>query len=149
MKFPRWLPFLSSFIFLYSCGSIHYKPVNLKNYGLGQTKQENIGSPMVKHKKGVLITGKKWVGMMNSPDGWEHIHQYSDDSFQEELIYTGREGDIIHISYREFKKDFARPAFYQELIYDLSKSDKIVFKQFKIKVVEATNEYIKFIVLTD
>jgi hypothetical protein len=104
---------------------------------------------MIKSRNGYLIEEKKWVGILYSSDGWQHKKYYSDESFQEELIFTGRTDDIIHVSFREYKRDFARPAFFQELVYDLKKSDKIVFKQYKLQVLDATNELIKFKVLTD
>ena len=104
---------------------------------------------MISNKVATVIEGKKWVGLLYSKDGWKHFKEYTDDSFMEELIYTGRSGTTVHISYREYKKDFARPAFFQELRYDIAQSNIIVFKQYKIKIIEATNEYIKFIVLTD
>ncbi len=68
------------------------------------------------------------------------------DSFRQELIYNGRSKDTIKVSYREFKDDFARPAFQQDLSYDLSDSKEIGFRGAIIEVLEATNTYIKFIV---
>ncbi len=67
----------------------------------------NIGASMVMNKMATYREGRVWVGLINSSDGWKHIKEYTDDSFMEELIYTGRSGNTIHISYREFKKDFA------------------------------------------
>ena len=71
---------------------------------------------------------------------------YTENSFKKELIYNGKEKDIIKISYREYMKDFARPAFYQDLSYDLTESKIISFRKMSIEVIEATNSYIKFIV---
>ena len=104
---------------------------------------------MLSNKVATVVEEKKWVGVYYAKDGWERFKEYSDDSFMEELIYTGRSGNTLHISYREYKKDFARPAFFQELRYDIGQSRTIVFKQYKLKIIEATNEYIKFIVLVD
>lgn len=67
-------------------------------------------------------------------------------SLKFELIYSGKSKDVIKVSYREFKDDLARPAFTQDLSYDLSESKSIAFKKMKVDVVEATNSYIKFIV---
>jgi hypothetical protein len=71
---------------------------------------------------------------------------YTENSFKKELIYHGKEKDIIKISYREYQKDLARPAFYQDLSYDLTESKIISFRKMSIEVIEATNSYIKFIV---
>lgn len=66
-----------------------------------------------------------------------------------ELIYSGVMNKIIVITYREFINDMARPAFYQELKYDLNNTDIIVFRSIKIKVLEANNSNIVFQVLDD
>jgi hypothetical protein len=149
MKIKYYLLLLSLSLILFSCASRNVSPVNLKNYSMNTVKATNIGDAMIKNRKGFFIEEKQWVGLLHSTDGWYYNNYYSDESFQEELIYTGRIDDIIHISFREYKKDFARPAFFQELVYDLKKSDRIVFKQYKLQVIDATNEHIKFKVLTD
>jgi len=71
------------------------------------------------------------------------------EEFKAELIYNGVSKNTIKISYREFLRDMARPAFYQELNYDLDKSDLIQFKTFRIKVLNADNSTIRFVVLND
>lgn len=150
MKNANWTLILLNALFLCSCANVQIRPVHSKNYSLGIIKKANIGSSMLMNKKAWLVDeGKRWVGIINSPDGWKHVQYYTDESFQEELIFTGRSGDTIYISYREYKKDFARPAFFQELRYDLKNSNRIVFKHYKIDVIEATNEYIKFKVVAE
>lgn len=67
-------------------------------------------------------------------------------SLKQELIYNGKSKDTIKIAYREFKDNFARPAFYQDLTYDMAESREIGFKGMIIEVVDATNSFIKFIV---
>lgn len=149
MKIVKTILILVFVALLFSCGSTKTRPVNFKNYSVGITKKTNIGDCMIKNRDGYLIEEEKWVGLFASPDGWQRKKYYSDESFQEELIFTGRTDDIIHVSFREYKKDLARPAFFQDLVYDLNKSDIIVFKQYKLQVLDATNEYIKFKVLAD
>ena len=149
LTFVKWILTVSSLLFLCACGSINTRVENIKNYSINSVQQANIGSPMLSKKVATVVEGKRWVGILYSKDGWEHFKEYSDDSFMEELIYTGRSGNTVHISYREYKKDFARPAFFQELRYDIGHSGTVVFKQYKLKIIEATNEYIKFLVLVD
>jgi len=67
--------------------------------------------------------------------------------FKRELIYNGKSKDNIKILYREFSGNLARPAFSQELMYDLSESRVIGFKDIRIRIIEATNTNIKFEVL--
>lgn len=61
----------------------------------------------------------------------------------------------MRVTYREFVRtgitgtdpaEFARPAFAQEMQYDLSQSDVIVFREWRIRVLEATNEKIRAVV---
>jgi hypothetical protein len=73
---------------------------------------------------------------------------YLKGSFKQELIYNGQSKDTIKLLYREFKEDLARPAFSQELTYDLSEGNIIGFRGMKIEVLEATNSNIQFIVRT-
>jgi hypothetical protein len=68
-------------------------------------------------------------------------------SFTQQLIYAGKIGTTIRITYREFSNSLARPAFSQELTYDLSESKTIVFRKTKIKLNEASNSSITFIIL--
>jgi hypothetical protein len=66
-----------------------------------------------------------------------------------QLIYGGVTNNTIVVNYREFIDNIARPAFYQELKYDLSKDDIIVFRSLKMKILEATNSKISFKVIED
>lgn len=66
-------------------------------------------------------------------------------NFVQELIYNGRSGDTIRLVYREFSGDMIRPAFNQDVQYDLSKSDEVGFKSLRMRVLEASNTSIKYI----
>jgi len=66
-----------------------------------------------------------------------------------ELIYTGKDKDAIHITYREYSpEDLARTAFFQNLTYPAN-AKVIRFKGFKILVDEATSESITFKVVEE
>jgi hypothetical protein len=66
-----------------------------------------------------------------------------------ELLYGGTDGKSIIINYREYTSDdIARPAFYQNLVYE-SKSEYIRFKNIRIRVYEATNEKIVYTMRDD
>lgn len=106
-----------------------------------------------------LIVNKSWVlsGYMSGGYVTNFDNPRSDlieklnvpqekDTFRQELIYNGRSKKVIKISYREFKNNFARPDFQQDLSYDLSDSKEIGFRGAIIEVEEATNTYIKFVV---
>jgi hypothetical protein len=75
-----------------------------------------------------------------------------------ELIYSGRDGNTLHIIYREYSigvdrdsqgvrlSSFARPSYFQSAFYDLSESDTVVFQDWTIKVIDANNQEIRFAV---
>ena len=65
----------------------------------------------------------------------------------QELIYNGRIGDSVRFLYREFAQDIARPAFSQEVQYDLRQSDEVGFKDVRIRILDATNTQLDYVVL--
>jgi len=70
------------------------------------------------------------------------------DELKQELVYNGKAGNTIKVSYREFSGNMARAAFTQDLVYDLSESKEISFRNIKIEVAEATNSYIRYKVVS-
>jgi hypothetical protein len=92
------------------------------NYDVGQTIEATIGSPLLRVESG-------------------ERNKYNPD-----VIMTG---STIKVAYREFGNDLARPAFSQELQYDLQQSDTIAFQAIRLKVLKATNEKISVMVLSD
>lgn len=68
-----------------------------------------------------------------------------------ELLYQGAGGGILRLTYREFTgEDLARPAFTQEVSYDLTANGptEIRFKGALIQVEEASNTALRYSVLT-
>lgn len=66
-----------------------------------------------------------------------------------ELIYGGVSGDEVHVTYREYTPDdLAKPAFSQQLVYSL-KAKKIRYRNIDIDVLGATNEKIRYAVISD
>jgi len=68
-------------------------------------------------------------------------------SFKQEFLYSGKEDNTILFSYREFKNDLARPAFTQNVRYDLSESKTIAFKGLRLRIIEATNSSLTYKIL--
>ncbi len=66
------------------------------------------------------------------------------NSFQQTLIYSGRVGEKINIGYREFSNNTARPAFNNDVEYDLSSSNTIGYKGALIEVIKADNSSITY-----
>lgn len=71
------------------------------------------------------------------------------NSFQQTLIYSGMVGNKLNIGYREFSSDMARPAFNNDVEYDLSTSKVLGYKGARIEVLDANNEQIKYRVLSN
>lgn len=69
-------------------------------------------------------------------------------NFRQELIYNGRSGQTVKFLYREASGDYARPAFAQDVQYDLADGNMIGFKGARIEIVEATNTRLKYRVLS-
>ena len=61
------------------------------------------------------------------------------DNFIQELIYNGKVGNHMKFIYREFSDSVARPAFTQEVQYDISESSIVGFKNVRLEVIRATN----------
>lgn len=69
-------------------------------------------------------------------------------SFQQTLLYNGRVGNKIRIGYREFSNSRARPAFNNEVEYDLSTSNRIGYKGAELEVLNADNTSITYRVIS-
>lgn len=79
----------------------------------------------------------------------EKIGVATANSFQQTLIYSGRVGNKINIGYREFPSSLARPAFNNDVEYDLNESKTIGYKGALLEILEATNQLIKYKVLSN
>ncbi|EIW7860119.1 hypothetical protein MH171_000010 [Vibrio parahaemolyticus] len=68
-------------------------------------------------------------------------------SFQQTLLYSGKVGNKINISYREFSNGQARAAFTNDVEYDLNSSKVIGYKGAQVEIIEANNHSVKYKVL--
>ncbi|WP_320035466.1 hypothetical protein [Halarcobacter sp.] len=92
-------------------------------------------------------------GKLNSPVKYEITQStsFQEDSFKYIALYQGKKNNIIKISFREFKNNMARPAFTQDIEYELDKDGTalIGFKGLRIKVLKVTNFDITYKVIKD
>ena len=66
-----------------------------------------------------------------------------------ELIYGGINSVSLNMSYKEYsREDYARTAFYQDLTFEPN-AKQIRFKDFIIKIIEATNDKLVYQILAD
>ena len=70
---------------------------------------------------------------------------------RQELLYSGRDGDVIHMTYKEYvgqDGDYSSTeSFLQNVGYDLRYSDIINFRDIYFKVIEARKTSIEFMVI--
>lgn len=135
--------------FIASCASTVLERKTFKGYTIGKELTAPIGVPFLVDQDGTVETVKTWVGLLYSPNGWKIEQRYSADFVRKELIYSGKSGNTIEISYREFRGGLAAPAFYQNLKYDLLESKKITFQNFQIEIINAGNQSITYRVVRD
>lgn len=71
------------------------------------------------------------------------------NSFKYELLYQGLTNKSLRLSYREYSNDMARPAFFQDVSYDVASFPTIIaFKNVKIEVLNASNNGLTYKVLS-
>lgn len=72
------------------------------------------------------------------------VSSFNSASFQQTLIYSGKVGNKINIGYRETSHDMARPAFNNDVEYDLGESQEIGYKGAVVEVISADNQKITY-----
>ena len=108
-----------------------------------------------REKQETCVMAPNLYGMVQPVCDTEFPYQFTEkpfrsiNDFQQTLIYSGRVGDKIKISYREFSNSMARDAFTNDAEYDLSASNLIAYKGARLEVVEANNEKIRYRVLSN
>jgi hypothetical protein len=105
------------------------------------------------HKYGpeVCVLNIMSMRVCRNVGGYERVQipVTSANSFQQTLIYSGMVGNKLNIGYREFSSDMARPAFNNDVEYDLSTSKVLGYKGARIEVLDANNEQIKYRVINN
>lgn len=85
----------------------------------------------------------------SEPSSWREVKRnaWVENSIQQTLIYNGKYGDQIRIGYREFSHSYARPAFSNDVSYDLQESSLISYRGAMLEILEATNVFIRYKVI--
>ena len=66
------------------------------------------------------------------------------NNFVQEIIYNGRVKNSLKFVYREFSDNMIRPAFTQDVQYDLSESAIVGFKTLRMEIIKANNTSITY-----
>ncbi len=123
-------------LFLLSSGCTTTYRIDL--YQLNKHYVTQVGSPMV-------VREKCWG------DSYYEAARLKDCILRQELLYSGREGNVMHVTYKEYAKqygdDSSVESFLQYVGYDLRQSDIISFRDIYFKVIEATETSIEFMVI--
>jgi hypothetical protein len=130
-----------------ACG---YNSQCIKNtsYNLGEETIALMGNAMVQQTIGCMVYRYDPVGIHRVIWQKSSYIETVESAVLKELLYAGREGDILHITYREYSvKGYPLTPFFQHIYYDLKTSDKIVFQENMIQVLEANNQQIRFKVI--
>ena len=70
--------------------------------------------------------------------------------FKYELLYNGCSDDVLHLSYREYVDNMARPAYFQDVTYAYRNEGptQIAFRGVRIEVLSADNTAIRYRVVS-
>jgi hypothetical protein len=120
--------------FLLSCGLANER-FFVQDFKVGDIKECTVGQTMITEE----------AGMRNT------VYKVKYDGYKWELVYSGKEGDILHVQYREYvitrEGTLVKEGFAQQLTYDISESDVIAYKDVRLKVLEMTSSKLLFEVL--
>lgn len=114
--------------------------------GIAFDKEKSIYVPYIDSFNGFLTKDQKEKLIVENAI---YINPNCKDCFKKVFIYNGKAINILKFTYREFVSDMARPAFTQELQYDLSESNIIGFKGMRIEILNTSNIEIEYKILSE
>ncbi len=142
---------LAILFLLFSCYStpLISVPYEYKNFEVGKLLSSTVGSVMIELESGergeAQDKTKELTLIQNS------FKSSLKKGFSQELIYNGKAGNVINLTYREYSINsggkYLRNDFTEKLQYDISESNSISFRSLKMEVIEANSNEIKFKVL--
>lgn len=136
---------LSGTIYNYDLYYINNKTVsNYDQIGLCKDKKTGKISAFIQSQAGFTTKAPKELEVSEA-----EFKSKCESCFKRELIYNGKSGTTLRFIYREFINDMARPAFNQDLQYDLSESNVIGIKGLRVEVINATNTKIEYKILNN
>ena len=78
----------------------------------------------------------------------ETVHTDLNGEFRKQMIYMGVDSSgVASVEYREFAQNYARPAFTERYVLDVSKSRNVVVKNLELEIVTADSKSVRFRVL--
>ncbi len=148
---------MTKLIIIILCLSVSYQCTYLKttrtahskSYTINVDEQSTTGVPMITsgHTTYGTATGKH--ELTEEQDNWKSYEYETANSYREELVYKGRSGNTINFLYKKYKKVLSHPSSSEDLAFNLESSDTIEFNNYRIKILNATKDYIRFRVISD
>ncbi len=118
-----------------------------KTFGIAISKN---GTDILIYKVGIDGNGINFIRTKQNIEYTETVAPFiKEDYYKQEFIYNGRVGNALKFIYREYINDYARPAFTQDLQYDLAESKIIGFRGLRIEILNATNTKIEYKMLNN
>ncbi len=114
-------------------------------YGIAMSKDEKKPIIYTNDINGFGLRFKQAIKNLEYKEIFVPVKQ--EEYFKQEFIYNGRVGNALKFIYREYVFDQVRPAFTQDLQYDLSESKIVGFRGLRIEILNATNTKIEYVVL--
>jgi hypothetical protein len=125
-------------VFLSGCTSSQIRVSCRIHPELNKEFQASVGQTMI--NKEVCGSQEQWHGLAGG--GMVTVTECQ----TAELIYLGKSGDTIRMSYREYVKDMARPAYSMEVTYP-AVVGKVTFRNTTFEITEITGNHIKYILV--
>lgn len=138
-------------ILFFSCYStpLINVPYEYKNFETGQPLRSTVGSVMIKIESGTKSEAQDKSKELTSIQ--KSFQFGSERGISQELVYIGKAGNVINITYREYSIEggnkYIRDGFTEKFQYDISESNIISFRSLIIEIIEANSNEIKFKVL--
>jgi hypothetical protein len=126
---------------LWSCGCAQTPPRRFGEHRVRIEDRARVGEAMISVTDVAFREGKGRACLFV---GGAKFKETTTSAFREALFFEGMSGDIINMSHREYRKDLDKPFFVTPLRVDLKKSAVFWFLDFRIQVLEATDEDIRF-----
>ncbi|MEN8264657.1 MAG: hypothetical protein ABFR82_14485 [Nitrospirota bacterium] len=125
------------------------KETRVKSYTLNVEEQTSIDVPMITSefiKSAQMASGHN---LDEEQGSWRIFDYPTKESSKEELVYKGISDDTLHFSYKKYGRISTTPISSREITHNILNSDIMIFNNYRIKILNATTEYIRFVVLSD
>jgi hypothetical protein len=108
----------------------------------GCASSEEAVAPSVSSKpSSTKVFAVQTIEQVNRDEQFELVNS---DGTVEEIIYSGKEGDVIELQYRTFSREPEAPYLYRKIRHDLKESLEFELGGAKFEVVEASGYFLRF-----